>query len=45
MATFDNVSLSASVAAAPIPEPASLLFLGAGLIGFAMRRRRVKAPA
>ncbi len=43
--TFDDVSLNASAAAAAIPEPASLLFLAAGLIGFAMRRRNAKAPA
>ncbi len=45
MATFDNVSLNASAIASSIPEPASFLFLGAGLLGFAALRRRAKVAA
>ncbi len=39
--TFDDVSLDAT----PVPEPASLPLLAAGLLGFAMLRRRANAPA
>jgi HpiC1 cyclase/PEP-CTERM motif len=40
MATFDDVTLDAAPAATGVSEPTSLSLLGAGLIGFALLRRR-----
>ena len=37
-----NYTLSTSVAPTPVPEPASLLFVGTGLVGLVMRRRASK---
>jgi hypothetical protein len=44
---FDGATLNATVAASPVPEPASLILLGSGLSALAVRarRRRGNTPA
>jgi hypothetical protein len=39
---YDIALLGTPLAAIPVPEPSTLLFLGAGLFGVACMRRRVK---
>jgi hypothetical protein len=42
---LDNLTVNVVAAGAAVPEPASLVLLGAGLLGGAARRRRAKRAA